>query len=65
MEYELIQTVALNLTNNDKRIIKINNEIMTLNKCGLKEFKNFINNLPKKNGWEKWKRKELIRHGNI
>ncbi len=57
--------VAINLGNNDKRIIQITNEIMTLNKCGLEEFKSFINNLPKKKGWEEWKRKDGNKNGNF
>ena len=35
------------------------------NKCGLEEFKSFINNLPKKKGWEEWKRKDGNKNGNF
>ena len=42
--------VAISLGNNDKKIIQITNEIMTLKKCRLEEFKSFINDLPKKKG---------------
>lgn len=43
---------------NEKTILQLLNEILLLNGTSLINFKNYIDSLPKKDGWEEYKKKE-------